>query len=67
MGLGLLPIRMLSQEKNQADSLETEILAHGLFGAAPVVTLVEEKIDSLIDRLQSVRYIESVGELFDSS
>ena len=57
---------MFVQKKHQADGLETKVLLHRLFGSAAMVTLVEKKVDGLLDRLQALGYFRRVGDFHES-
>src|SRR3989442_11174862 len=65
MGPGLGPLRVLAEEKRQTDRLETKVLPHRPFGAAAVVTLVEQKVDRLMNRREARGDIRSVRELHE--
>src|SRR2546422_656451 len=67
MSLGTVPFRMLVQKKSQTQSLEAEIVSHDLLRPAAVITLVKKHVDRLVDCIQSLGNIRSVGDLDESS
>ena len=67
MGLGSVPFRVLAEEKREAHGLEAKILPHAPLGSAAVVTLVEKKVDRLVDRIQALGYVRNVGDFHETS
>src|SRR5215475_3549103 len=70
IGLGFASLRMLAQKKRQADGLHAKVLMYWRprpFGSAAVVSLVEEKVDGLIDGVHASAYFRSVCDLHESA
>src|SRR5262249_354203 len=66
IGLGFSTFRMLAQKKRQADGFQAKVFRRRPIRSAAMVTLVEEKVDGLIDRIHARAYFRSVGDFHES-